>query len=150
MADLLHFEDFRVGQKFDLGTYKITAEEIIAFAREFDPQPMHLSDEEARKTVLGGLAASGWHTCSIAMRLLVDGLFIRSASLGGVSVDENRWLRPVRPGDTLRGTAEVLETRASAKGGRGYVKFKGEIFRGGDERVLYLTTWPMFAMRGGG
>ena len=112
MSELLYFEDFRAGQKFELGSYTVRAEEIIAFAREFDPQPMHLSDEEARKTVLGGLAASGWHTCAIAMRLLVDGLLIRTASLGGLSVDDNRWLRPVRPGDTLLGTAEVLETRA--------------------------------------
>jgi acyl dehydratase len=149
MTGLLHFEDFRAGQIFELGTYKVTAEEIIEFAREFDPQPIHLSDEAARKTMMGGLIASGWHTCAIAMRLLVDGLLNRTASLGGLSVDENRWLRPVRPNDMLRGTAAVLETRASSKSGRGYVKFRGEIYRG-QERVLSLTTWPIFATRGDG
>ncbi len=148
-AGLLHFEDFRVCQSFDLGTYKITAEEIVEFAREFDPQPQHLSDEAARKTILGGLAASGWHICAIAMRLFVDGLLNRSTSLGGVSVDEARWLRPVRPGDVLRMTAEVLQTRVSAKGERGYVNIKAEMYRG-EEKVLSFTTWPMFALRGAG
>lgn len=144
--DLLHFEDFKSGQRFDLGTYKVTAEEIVEFAREFDPQPQHLSDEAARQTILGGLAASGWHSCAMAMRLLVDGLLNRSASLGGLSVDEARWLKPVRPGDVLRGTAEVLETKASSKGGRGYVKIKGDIYAG-ETRVMSLVTWPIFAMR---
>jgi acyl dehydratase len=146
MAELLHFEDFRAGQTFDLGTYKVTAEEIVEFAREFDPQPIHLSDEAARKTMLGGLAASGWHTCAIAMRLLVDGLFNRSTSIGGVSVDDARWHKPVRPGDTLRGRAEVLGTRPSSKGRRGFVNFKCEIFCG-PEKVLSFTTWPIFATR---
>jgi len=146
MAELLHFEDFRAGQTFEFGAYKVTAEEIVAFAREFDPQPIHLSDEAARKSAVGGLIASGWHTCAIAMRLLVDGLFNRSTSLGGVSVDEARWLKPVRPGDVLAMKVEVLETRASAKGGRGYVNFKVALHRGG-ENVLTFTTWPIFAMR---
>jgi acyl dehydratase len=146
MAGLLHFEDFRTGQTFAFGAYRVTAEEIIAFAREFDPQPMHLSEEAARKTMMGGLIASGWHTCAIAMRLLVDGLFNRSASLGGVSVDNARWHKPVRPGDVLAMTVEVLETRASAKGGRGYVNFKVALHRAG-ENVLTFTTWPIFAMR---
>jgi acyl dehydratase len=145
--ELLHFEDFQVGQTFDLGSYQVTAKEIIEFAREFDPQPIHLSDEAARKTMLGGLAASGWHTCAIAMRLLVDGLFNRSTSIGGVSVDDARWHRPVRPDDTLRGRAEVIGVRPSSKGGRGFVNFKCEIFRG-DDKVLSFTTWPIFATRG--
>ncbi|MGQ0741372.1 MAG: MaoC family dehydratase [Alphaproteobacteria bacterium] len=146
MAGLLHFEDFRAGQTFEFGTYNVTADEILEFAREFDPQPMHLSDEAARKTMMGGLVASGWHTCAIAMRLLVDGLFNRSASLGGVSVDDARWHRPVRPGDMLAMKVEVLETRASSKGGRGYVNFKCTLHRAG-EPVLTFTTWPFFAAR---
>ena len=146
MSSLLHFEDFQAGQKYELGSYAVSAEEIVAFAREFDPQPMHVNDEEAKKTLLGGLAASGWHTCAIAMRLLVDGLLNRTASLGGVSVDDNRWLRPVRPNDTLSGTAEVIGTRASSKGGRGYVNFKVVLTRG-PEKVLTFTTWPIFATR---
>ena len=147
MAELIHFEDFRVGQTFELGTYKVTAEEIVEFAREFDPQPMHVDAEAARQSMMGGLIASGWHTCAIAMRLLVDGLFNKSTSIGGVSVDDARWHKPVRPGDTLRGRAEVIGVRPSSKGGRGFVNFKCEIFRG-EDKVLSFTTWPIFAARG--
>jgi acyl dehydratase len=148
MDALLHFEDFRAGQSFDLGTYTVTAEEIVAFAREFDPQPQHLSDEEAKLTLLGGLAASGWHTCAIAMRMLVDGLFNRSTSLGGVGVDDCRWLKPVRPNDVLGMTASVVEVRPSSKGGRGYITFHCEMFRGA-EKVLSFHAMPMLAMREG-
>lgn len=147
MAERIHFEDFREGQVFELGTYKVTAEEIVAFAREYDPQPMHVDEEAASKTMMGGLIASGWHTCAIAMRLLVDGLFNRSTSIGGVSVDDARWHKPVRPNDMLRGRAEVIGLRPSSKGGRGFVNFKCELFRG-DEKVLSFTTWPIFATRG--
>jgi len=147
MAELIHFEDFRAGQIFELGTYKVTAEEIVAFAREYDPQPMHVDEEAARQSIMGELIASGWHTCAIAMRLLVDGLFNRSTSIGGVSVDDARWHKPVRPDDTLRGRAEVIGVRQSSKGGRGFVNFKCEFFRG-DDKVLTFTTWPIFATRG--
>jgi acyl dehydratase len=147
MPDLLHFEDFHAGQKFDLGTHTLTAEEIIAFASEFDPQPMHTDPEAAKRGLLGGLAASGWHLCALVMRMTVDNLFSRVASLGAPGVDEVQWRRPARPGDVLHLAAEVLETRASAsKPTLGFVRFRFSLMRG-DERVMFFETAAMFGRR---
>src|SRR5579859_3157513 len=104
-----YFEDFAVGHTLELGSYTITREEILAFARQFDPQPFHTDEEQAKASLYGGLIASGWHTASIFMRLLVDGLLNDTASMGSPGVDELRWLRPVRPGDTLRARFTVRE-----------------------------------------
>jgi acyl dehydratase len=101
MTDFLYYEDFRAGQIFPLGTHVLKAEEIMDFALEYDPQPQHL-DAGAASDILGGHAASGWHLCALAMRMMVDGLFIRSSSLGAPGVDELQWRKPVRAGDTLR------------------------------------------------
>lgn len=150
MADLLHFEDFHAGQLFALGTHTLAAEEMIDFAREFDPQPQHL-DPEAAKDILGGLAASGWYLCALAMRMIVDGLFNRSTSLGAPGVDEVQWRRPVRAGDRLRLDAEVLETRGSSRPERGFVRFRFSMWRandGGDgERVMMFTCSVIFGRR---
>jgi acyl dehydratase len=147
MPELLHFEDFRVGQTFDLGEHKLSADEIIAFAREFDPQPMHTDPEAAERGILGGLVASGWHLCALAMRMIVDGLFSRATSLGAPGVDEVQWRRPVRAGDVLRLKGEVLEARASAsKPDRGFVRFRFAFFRG-EERVMFFDTPVMFGRR---
>ncbi len=100
----LYLEDFHPGDRRALGARTVTREEIIAFAQQFDPQPFHLDDASG---VYGGIIASGWHTAALAHRLLVDGLVKDVASLGSPGVDELRWLRPVRPGDTLTGAAEV-------------------------------------------
>src|SRR5829696_8294868 len=94
-----YWEDFVLGAVDEFGPRTVTREEIIAFASEFDPQPMHLDEEAARGTMLGGLAASGWHTCAIFMRMISDWFVLDSASWGGPGVDELKWLRPVRPGD---------------------------------------------------
>src|SRR5258706_10520795 len=101
MTDLLHFEDFRAGQIFALGTHTLTPEEMIDYARDFDPQPQHL-DPEAAKDLLGGLAASGWDLFAVAIRMMVDGVFNRSTKLGAAGVDGVQWPRPVRAGDGLR------------------------------------------------
>ena len=148
MTDLLHFEDFTPGQKLALdGRYEVTREEIIAFAREYDPQPHHLDDDAAKKTVLGGLAASGWHVCAMAMRLIVDGLVAKSASAGGASVDDCRWLKPVRPGDILRLEVEVLETRApTSRADIGFVKCRWDVFNQ-REQVASITSTPIFRRR---
>ena len=154
MTDLLHFEDFRAGQMFELGTHTLSAEEMIEFAREFDPQPQHLDPEAARHSMLGGLAASGWYLCALAMRMMVDGLFNRSTSLGGPGVDDVQWRRPVRAGDRVHLNCEVLETRGSSRPERGFVRFRFSMWRivdgGNDERVMMFVCSVMFARRKGG
>jgi acyl dehydratase len=113
MSGLLHYEDFTVGESFDLGDHRVTADEIKAFAREFDPQFFHLDEERAKSSVLGGLSASGWHTCGILMRLMVDGYLGRAAGMGSPGLDEVKWLKPVYAGETLRGRMTVMAKRRS-------------------------------------
>ena len=113
-GDKLHHEDLAVGEPYAFGHKVVTAEEIIAFGRAFDPQPMHTDPEAAKATPVGGLCASGWHTCAMMMRMLVDGLLGRTASLGSPGVDEVRWKRPIRPGDELSVRYTVQEKRVLA------------------------------------
>ena len=108
-----YLEDFSVGQKFGSGRITVQAERVKSFAAEFDPQPFHLDDALARDTIFRGLAASGWHTAAITMRLLVDSEVKPAGGIVGAGFDEFRWPRPVRPGDELRIEAEVLEVRPS-------------------------------------
>jgi acyl dehydratase len=108
-----YLEDFAVGQKFRSATLRVDEERIKRFAAEFDPQPFHLDDAAARATLFRGLAASGWHTAAITMRLLVDSDVKPAGGIVGAGFDEFRWPRPVRPGDELRIEAEVLEVRPS-------------------------------------
>lgn len=108
------FEDFPVGYQGVLGPKRVTRREIMAFARDFDPQPFHLDEAAAKATLLGGLAASGWHTCAMLMRMICDGFLNDTAGLGAPGVEEVRWMRPVRPGDTLSARYEVTAARASA------------------------------------
>ena len=109
-----YFEDVEVGSTAAFGSYAVTREDVIAFAEKFDPQPFHLSDEEAAKTHFGRLSASGWHTCAMVMSMVVENMKTnRAASLGSPGIDELRWLKPVYPGDTLRCETEVLEKRPS-------------------------------------
>jgi acyl dehydratase len=112
-ADLLHHEDIELGRALPLGSRTVTAEEIIAFARLYDPQPFHLDDEAARATPLGGLVASGWHTAGLMMRLYVDNLLAGMASMGSPGIEQLDWLAPVRPGDTLTGTFTAVGKRVS-------------------------------------
>ena len=108
-----YLDDFTVGQTFGSGTLRIEADRIKAFAAEFDPQPFHLDDAAAKDTVFGGLAASGWHTAALTMRLLVESEFRPAGGILGAGFDEFRWPRPVRPGDELRVESEILEVRPS-------------------------------------
>jgi acyl dehydratase len=144
----LHWEDFEPGQVTEYGPRLITREEIIAFAAEFDPQPMHLDEEAASASILGGLAASGWHTCCIVMRMISDGLLDRTSFMGAPGIEEVRWLAPVRPGEELRLRVRVLETRASrSRPDMGLVKFHYELFGKGDRILMTLTVIPMFGRR---
>jgi acyl dehydratase len=109
----LTFEDFPQGRFGSFGPRHVSREEIIAFAAEFDPQPMHLDEGAARSSMLKGLSGSGWHLCSLTMRMLFDGFIGRTASLGSPGIDEVRWLSPLRPGDDLMLDVDVVETRVS-------------------------------------
>ena len=118
-----YFEDFKPGDVIELGARTITKERILAFAREFDPQPFHTDEEAAKRSIYGGLLASGWHTGLLLMRILYDGLLHDAASLGSPGIDELRWLEPVRPGDTLAGRMTILEAIPSrSKPDRGIIR----------------------------
>ena len=113
--DLLHYEDFPEGLVIPLGTYHLSKDEVIAYAREWDPQPFHLDEEAAKQSVLGGLAASGWQSSAILVRLAVEGYANKSAAMASNSMEECRWLKPVYAGETLTGRATVLSRRVSSK-----------------------------------
>jgi acyl dehydratase len=107
----LHHEDLEIGKPYDCGSKTVTKDEIIAFGRAWDPQPLHVDEEAAKLTLVGGLCASGWHTCMMMMRLVADGMLNRTASLGAPSVDEGRWMVPVRPGDIINCRYTIEEKR---------------------------------------
>jgi len=148
-----HLEDFSEGQVFELGEETVREQEIVEFARRFDAQPFHVDAEAAKKSLYGGLIASGWHTASIFMGLLVRGLLFETASMGAGGIDELKWLKPVRPGDRLRARLAILGTRPSSKHpDRGLVTCLGEMFNQAGERVLTIRWSAMIARRsqGGG
>ncbi|MEA2878756.1 MAG: hypothetical protein QOF14_3952 [Hyphomicrobiales bacterium] len=143
-----YFEDFSVEWTAEYGPRGVTREEIIGFAAQYDPQPMHLDAEAARQTMLGGLAASGWHSCCIMMKLIADGLLLDTASMGAPGIDEVKWLKPVRPGDSLTVRGSVLDARASqSKQDRGFVKFLWEVFNDRGECVMTLVCPQMILRR---
>ncbi|WP_069061307.1 MaoC family dehydratase [Sinorhizobium sp. RAC02] len=122
------FEDFTPGRRFDFAARTLTTDEIIAFASEFDPQPMHLDEEAGRASILGGLAASGWHTSALMMRMLYEAYINGSTSEGSPGVDLMEWKRPVLAGDTLGGHCVVLEARASrSRPEIGIVRMRAEV-----------------------
>jgi acyl dehydratase len=144
----LYWEDFNKGNVAEYGPRLVTREEIVAFAAEFDPQPFHLDEDAARASMFGGLAASGWHSCSLLMRIIADGFVVNSSSMGSPGVEEVKWLAPVRPGDRLTVRATVLETRASrTRPEMGLVNFLFEMFNQAGVRVMILTTTSMFGRR---
>jgi len=130
-----YFEDFAVGQKFASSALAIDAAAITAFAAAFDPQPFHLDEEAARGTIFAGLAASGWHTAALTMRLCVASEFRPAGGIVGIGGELN-WLKPVRPGDTLRAQIEVIEVRPSrSRPGQGIVKVRITTLNQADEPV---------------
>ena len=110
-GDKLHHEDLEVGKPYACGAKTVTKDEIMAFGRAYDPQPLHVDEEAAKTTLVGGLCASGWHTCTMMMRLVADGMLNGVASLGSPAVDEGRWMVPVRPGDVVNATYTIQEKR---------------------------------------
>ena len=144
-----YFEDLVVGGAYEYEGRAISREEIVAFAREFDPQPFHVDEEAGRKSVYGGLIASGWHTVALCMRMLVDGFVNESASLGSPGADEIRWLKPVRPGDTLHLRAECIETTSSrSRPDRGRGRFRYEVKNQRGEVVMTMIGMGLFRRRG--
>ena len=140
-APLLYLDDLRVGQRFASGTHALSRDEIVAFAARFDPQPFHLDDAAARETPFGGLAASGWHTAAITMRLLVTSDFDVAGGLVGLGLEELNWPRPTRPGDELRVEVEVLEARRSrSRPGFGLVRTRTTTLNQDDEIAQQLVN----------
>ena len=145
---LRYFEDYAPGTTYDCGSVGIDQASIIAFAKEFDPQPFHVDPVTAAAGPYGGLIASGWHTAAIVMRLLVDNYLSAEASLGSAGLDELRWPHPVRPGDTLRVRATVVESRRSlSKPDRGIVKTMVEAVNQDGRTVMRATAINFMLVR---
>jgi acyl dehydratase len=137
---LQYFEDYVLGTSYECGSFSVDAASIISFAKEFDPQSFHVDPVAAADGPFGGLIASGWHTAALTMRLLVENYLSPEASLGGAGVDEIRWPHPVRPGDTLRVRATVVESRQSgSKPDRGIIKTLIETTNS-DSRIVMRCT----------
>jgi acyl dehydratase len=143
-----YWEDFAIGERGELGRHTFTEEEIVAFGRQFDPQPFHIDAVKAQASAFGGLIASGWQTCAVGMRLMVDGYISQTVSLGSPGIDSIRWLKPVRPGDTVAYSRVVLESRASTtRKGVGLVKHRWEAVNQRGELVLTMEGWGMFGRK---
>jgi acyl dehydratase len=143
-----HWEDFPAGQVLEFGNHTVSREAVIAFASQFDPQSFHVDDDAARTSLFGGLCASGWHTCAMAMRMMCDAYLLDSASLGSPGMDNIRWLKPVFPDDTLRVRMEVLEARPmNSKPGVGLVRSRWTLHNQHGEPVLTMEGWGMFRRR---
>ena len=136
MSQVHYFEDFSVGQVFNTGRMKVDADQIKAFAKQFDPQPFHLDEEAAKNSVFRGLAASGWHTAALTMRLMAVGEFKPAGGIIGVGFDELSWSRPVRPGDELYAKSEILEVRPSrSRPDRGLIRTRTTTYNQNGEAV---------------
>jgi acyl dehydratase len=147
---MLFFEDLTPGRVFELGSREVAADEIVAFAREFDPQPFHVDAEAAKTSPFGGLIASGWHSASLLMRMYVDEVLSQAASMGSPGVEELRWLVPVRPGDVVRGRVTIVEASpSSARPDRGTVVGEFELFNQRDELAMRFRARGFFGRRVG-
>ena len=139
--DARYFDDFQIGQSFASGTLRVDKEQIKRFASEFDPQPFHVDEVAARSTIFGGLAASGWHTTALTMRLLVSSELKIAGGLVGAGLDELRWPSPVRPGDELHLESEVIAVRpSSSRPGQGIIKMRTTTFNQKDEPVQIMIA----------
>ena len=144
----MRFEDFVAGATLRAGPRAVTEDEIVEFASRYDPQPFHVNREQAAASRWGGLIASGWMTCGIAMELAVRHILGDSESLGSPGLDELKWEKPVRPGDALELTVTVLESRVSGSGRTGVIRWRWELHNQRDERVLSLVATSLFDVSG--
>lgn len=146
-----YFEDYQVGETFEYGEHLVTEEEIVEFAKRYDPQPFHVDPAAARESIFNGLIASGWMTGGIMMRLLVEHFICPDSSMGSPGVDEVRWTRPVRPGDRLRLRVTVLDTRRSqSKPDRGVIEVLQEMINQDGETVMRLRGMGLYMCREAG
>ncbi len=146
---MLYFEDIEPGTKSAFGRYEVTREEVIEFASKYDPQPFHLDDDAAAQTYFGKLSASGWHTGSMVMRMLVENLKAnKQASLGSPGIDELRWLKPVYPGDVLRCETEIVDkTPSRSRPEMGSFRSKLTVFNQNDELVMTMKSIGLIRRR---
>ncbi|MBM3094431.1 enoyl-CoA hydratase [Ensifer sp. T173] len=145
---MLYFEDFSEGRRFDYKPVEMKPADMIAFAREFDPQPMHLDEEAGKLSILGSLSASGWHTSAVGMRMMLDAFMGHSSSQGSPGIDFMDWKKPVIAGDVLTGFSQVLEARRSkSKPSLGIVKFRNEIVNQTGEPVAVSECTVLFRCR---
>jgi acyl dehydratase len=144
-----HFEDFPVGSCMSYAnSYHATREELLAFSREYDPQGFHIDEEAAKASFVGELIGSGWHTCAILMRMFADAFILDTASMGSPGVEEVKWLKPVRPGDVLSGSHEVVETRTSrSRPEMGLARFRFTLHNQKAEPVIEQVNWIMIGRR---
>ena len=148
MAIKYYWEDFTPGRVFETATRSLSEEDIVRFAREYDPQTYHTDAEAARSSPFGGLIASGWQTCGVTMRLMCDGYLLETSCVGSPGLEELRWLKPVRPGDALRLKTTVIESAPSARQtNRGTVLFLWETLNQNDEIVVSMRGRQMFLRR---
>jgi acyl dehydratase len=149
-SDLRYFEDFAVGEVYELGVRSLSQEQIIAFARDYDPQPFHVDPMAAKSSMFGTLIASGWQTIAVFMSLLVNGLLNDTASMGSPGVENIQWLKPVKPGDRLAGRIRVLESIPSkSRPDRGIVKTQGEMTNQNGDLVMTIRAVNFFGRRPG-
>ena len=142
---MIYFEDLKIGQKIKLGSINVSKKEIISFAEKFDPQPFHTNEIKAKESIFGGLCASGWHTCSLFMRILYDGFLINSAALGSPGMDAIRWLKPLRPGETITGIGEVIKkTPSKSRPEIGSLIINYEVFNKNNELIMTLIGISIF------
>ena len=143
-----HWEDFTDGLTMEFGPKVVDRDEVIRFATDFDPQPFHLSEEAGKASLFGGLAASGWHTASMVMRMMCDGFLLDSSSLGSPGLEGLKWIKPVMVGDELRARMIVLGSRAmKSKPHVGLVNTRWEAVNQRDEVVMTIESWAMFRRR---
>jgi acyl dehydratase len=146
-----YWEDFKVGEVEQIGAKRVGKDEIVAFAAQYDPQPFHVDAAAAQQSMYGGLIASGWHTCAMVMRMMCDAYLLHSASVGSPGIDHLKWLKPVRPGDTIRAQRTTLETRASkSRPEIGIVSNLWEVFNQDGEMVMSMQGYGMFRRRNPG
>ena len=145
------WEDFNIGDVAIYGPRLVTREEIVAFAAEFDPQPMHLDEAAASTMLLGGLAGSGWHSCALMMRMMADGFLLDSASMGAPGVEEVRWVKPLRSGTQVRLRVSVLDTRVSkSRPEMGLTRFRYDLIDDVDVVITTMTSTMMLGRRNQG
>ena len=143
-----YLEDFAVGQIYGTGRLRVERERIKSFAAEFDPQPFHLDEAAAQRSIFGNLCASGWHTCALAMKLTVENFLHESSSMGSPGLESLRWLKPVYAGDTLRLQQTVVESRPlRTRPDTGLVRSRWEMFNQNGEKVMQMEGYGMFGRR---